>query len=382
MRLIPARKIVEGVELARDVVTGPPGTAPLLRAGVRLSARYATLLPRSGVDAVWIEDDLGEYIDVEEPLTEDTRVRVHKVTGEAIDAARRALQAGAGLPPSVLEALAEVASTLVEDLLAHPPAAVALDNLSVFDTYTHRHSFQVTVLGLLLARRAWQTEGWVDYRGERRRDRIGGRMRKLGLGLLIHDVGKLATPLEILNKPGVLTDDEMEVMRAHPEAGAHLLRNAGLSPLTMQVISSHHERPDGLGYPLGLAGAQVQEFPRIAAVADVYDAVTSDRVYKPAAPPHVGVKVIRAGAGTQFCPDVVRHFRTVVMPYPVGHEVRLPDGRTGVVSAVDPRLPERPTVRVLTGKGVEELTVDMDATAGSPPAAGAGSAASPAAPAR
>ena len=110
------------------------------------------------------------------------------------------------------------------------------------------------MLGLLLARRAWQTEGWVDYRGERRRDRIGGRMRKLGLGLLIHDVGKLATPPEILNKPGGLTDQEMEVMREHPEAGRHLLRNAGLSPLTMQVISAHHERPDGLGYPLGLAG--------------------------------------------------------------------------------------------------------------------------------
>jgi HD-GYP domain-containing protein (c-di-GMP phosphodiesterase class II) len=360
MRLIPARKIVEGVELARDVVTGPPGTAPLLRAGVRLSARYATLLPKAGVDAVWIEDDLGEYIDVEEPLSRETRVKVHKVTGDAIEAARLSLQAGAGLPPNVLEALAEVASVLVEDLLACPQAALALDNLSAFDSYTHRHSFQVTVLGLLLARRAWQTDGWVDYRGERRRDRIGGRMRKLGLGLLIHDVGKLATPPEILNKPGVLTDDEMEVMRAHPEAGIHLLRNAGLSPLTMSVISAHHERPDGLGYPLGLAGRQVQEFPRIAAVADVYDAVTSDRVYKPAAPPHVGVRVVRTGSGTQFCPDVVRHFRAVVVPYPVGHEVRLPDGRSGVVSAVDLRHPDRPTVRVLSPKGVDEITVDMD----------------------
>jgi HD-GYP domain-containing protein (c-di-GMP phosphodiesterase class II) len=285
---------------------------------------------------------------------------VHRVTGVAIEAARLSLQVGAGLPPSVLEALAEVASMLVEDLLAYPQAAVALDNLSAFDSYPHRHSFQVTVLGLLLARRAWQTDGWVDYRGERRRDRIGGRLRKLGLGLLIHDVGKLATPPAILNKPGELTDEEMEVMRAHPEAGSHLLRNAGLSPLTMQVISSHHERPDGLGYPLGLSGRQVQEFPRIAAVADVYDAVTSDRVYKPAAPAYIGVKVIRAGSGTQFCPEVVRHFRAIVMPYPVGHELRLPDGRIGVVSAVDPRRPDSPTVRVLSPKGVEELTIDMD----------------------
>jgi HD-GYP domain-containing protein (c-di-GMP phosphodiesterase class II) len=271
---------------------------------------------------------------------------------------------------------------MVDDLLDCPDAALALDDLSAFDDYTHRHSVQVTVLGLLIARRAWLTDGWIDYRGERRRDRIGGRMRKLGLGLLIHDVGKLATPPEILNKPGALTDEEMDVMRAHPEAGAELLRRAGLSPLTMSVISAHHERLDGSGYPFGLTASRIQEFPRIAAVADVYDAVTSDRVYKPAAPPHVGVRIIREGEGTQFCPEVVRHFRSIVFPYPVGHEIRLPDGNVGVVAHVDPRAPEIPLVRVLTRRGVDEIPVDMRVTGGSPRAAGAGSAASPAAPAR
>ena len=120
-------------------------------------------------------------------------------------------------------------------------------------------------------------------------------------------------------------------------------------------MRDHHERIDGSGYPEGLIGAQVQEFPRIAAVADVYDAVTSERVYKPAAPPHVGVRVIREGSGTQFCPNVVRHFRAVVMPYPVGHEIVLPDGRSGVVAAVDIDDPDSPTVRVKGGAGVDEF---------------------------
>ena len=97
-------------------------------------------------------------------------------------------------------------------------------------------------------------------------------------------------------------------------------------------------------------------------MADVYDAVTSERVYKDAAPPHVGVRVIREGTGTQFCPNVVRHFRAVVMPYPVGHEIELPDGRLGVVSAVDIDDPDSPTVRVKSATGVvEELVVDMTA---------------------
>jgi HD-GYP domain-containing protein (c-di-GMP phosphodiesterase class II) len=353
VRLIPSRKIRDGVELARDVVAGPPGTAPLLRRGVKLSAPYATLLPTAGVGSVWIEDELGEAIEVAEPLTAETRAKVHRATGAALSAARSALRSGSGMPHTVVESLADVATAMVNDLLECPDAALALDDLSAFDDYTHRHSVQVTLLGLLIARAMWRKEGWTDFRGKRRHDRLEERLRKLGLGLLVHDVGKLAVPPEILNKPGRLTDDEMAVMKTHPVAGAELLRPADLSPLALSVVRDHHERIDGSGYPEGLVGAQVQEFPRIAAVADVYDAITSERVYKPAAPPHVGVRIIREGAGAQFCADVVRHFRAIVMPYPLGHEIPLPDGRTGVVAAVDD--PDNPTVRVLGKAGVEEF---------------------------
>lgn len=361
VRLISSRKIRDGVELARDIVAGPPGTAPLLRAGVTLSARYADLLPKAGVGSVWIEDELGADIEIAEPLTPETRAKVHKATAGALSAASTALRSGSGMPRHVVESLGDVASSMVDDLLDCPEAALALDDLGAFDDYTHKHSVQVTVLGLLIARRVWQTDGWVDYRGRKRFDRIEDRLRKLGLGLLVHDVGKLAVPPEILNKPGRLTDAEMEVMKTHAVAGVELLRPADLSPLSLSVVRDHHERIDGSGYPDGLFGSQVQEFPRIAAVADVYDAVTSERVYKDAAPPHVGVRVIREGAGAQFCSTVVRHFRAVVMPYPVGHEVVLPDGRTGVVSSVCPDEPDSPTVRVLGPAGVDELVVDMTA---------------------
>src|SRR5829696_3343594 len=113
VRLIPSRKIRDGVELARDVFNGPPGTAPLLRAGVKLSARYATLLPKAGVGSVWIEDELGANIDI-------------------------------------VDSLADVASSMVQDLLDCPEAAMALDDLNAFDDYTHRHSVQVTLIGLLI----------------------------------------------------------------------------------------------------------------------------------------------------------------------------------------------------------------------------------------
>src|ERR1044072_1071467 len=94
VRLIPTRKIHDGAELARDVVNGPPGTAPLLRAGVKLSAHYATLLPKAGVGSVWIEDELGADIDVAEPLTPETRAKVHKGVSGALSAANTALRSG------------------------------------------------------------------------------------------------------------------------------------------------------------------------------------------------------------------------------------------------------------------------------------------------
>src|SRR4051812_49188880 len=156
MRLISCSKIAGGMELARDIVAGPPGTAPLLRAGVSLSERYRTALPKAGIGSIWVEDELSEGIVVVEPLRPETRARVHRATGDALSAAGDALRDGSGMPRGVVAPLNGAAEAMVADLTACPDAAVALDALSQFDSYPHRHSVQVTVLGLLIARRAWE----------------------------------------------------------------------------------------------------------------------------------------------------------------------------------------------------------------------------------
>ena len=127
------------------------------------------------------------------------------------------------------------------------------------------------------------------------------------------------------------------------------------------MIRDHHERMDGSGYPRGIRGEQIHQFARIAAVSDVYDAVTSHRPYKAAAPPHVAVSIISSGSGTSFDADVVATFRRIVFPYPVGTEVRLADGRAGVVAQVDPDRSDVPLVRVADGDGSIELLVDTGA---------------------
>ena len=242
-----------------------------------------------------------------------------------------------------------------------PDAALALVDLAGADQYTHQHSIDVTALGLLLARGMFQRDGWIDFRGNRRFDGIDAQLTTLGMGLLLHDIGKMAIPAEILLKPGPLTPEEWEIMRTHPAAGVELLRSTAVGPLVKSVVRDHHERWDGSGYARGISQERISQHARIAAVADVYDAMTSERPYKRAAPADKAVKVIVGGAGKDFDPEVVETFRRTVLPHQVGCEIELPDGRVGIVASVDPNRPYVPLVRVATTDGYDELHVDVSA---------------------
>jgi HD-GYP domain-containing protein (c-di-GMP phosphodiesterase class II) len=136
-------------------------------------------------------------------------------------------------------------------------------------------------------------------------------------------------------------------MKTHPVAGTDLLRSDLISPLVKVVVRSHHERWDGGGYPDGKAGGDIHELARIATVADVYDAVTSERVYAAAKPPDIGVRIIREGVGSAFDEEVGAVFTKIVAPFPPGNEVELSDGRAGVVASVPESDLDRPVVRIL-----------------------------------
>jgi HD-GYP domain-containing protein (c-di-GMP phosphodiesterase class II) len=355
--------------LGRDVTTGRPGSAPLLRTGVRVAGNYAGHLSAAGIHAVWIDDDLAEGIVPQEVLSPETRRAAHELTVRALDEAHGAVVERKYVSDRTLSAVQDLAARIAADVVSCAPAALALQDLATADAYTHRHSVQVTVIGLLIAHAYFRRHGWVDARGRLRHDDLETRMSKLGFGLMIHDIGKLAIPAEILNKPGRLTEEEWAIVRAHPLNGLELLPSTTVSALALAVVRSHHERWDGTGYPDGRAAAAIHVFARIASAADVFDAVTSERVYRPAMPPHVGVKVIREGAGSAFDPDVVEAFNEVVMPFPVGHCVTLPDGREGVVVAVDPAEPERPVVRFADGASFSEEPVELGDLLGTPAAA-------------
>jgi HD-GYP domain-containing protein (c-di-GMP phosphodiesterase class II) len=279
-------------------------------------------------------------------ISEETRREASVAVSNAFDATNQALAEGRALPAASVEKLEQIARLIARDVEGSPDAALALSDLSSADAYTLQHSIDVAALGLLLADRLFRRRGWLNYRGRYTWEEIDKRLVKLGVGLLLHDIGKLAIPAEVLNKPGRLDDQELKLMRTHPTAGVEMLKSDLISPLIKVVVRAHHERWDGGGYPAGLVRDKTNELARIATVADVYDAVTSERVYAAAKPAHVGVQVICDGAGTQFDPEIVDVFRSVVPPYPPGAEVDLSDGTRAVVAEVAPDAIDRPVVRV------------------------------------
>lgn len=354
MRLVTVHTLELGTTLGQDVIVDGRGI-PLLRAGVSITERFKRALLEHEVPSVWIEDDLSEGIAPVTIISEETRRTTQNAVAAAMKEAAHAIATGSKLSEKMVDDLAEVAALISAEVDAAPDLAMHLAGMMGADQYLFEHSVDVTALGLLLARREFRDHGWVDYKGKRRFDGADARLAKLGLGLLLHDIGKTAIDPAILNKPGKLSEEEWVQMRRHPIAGAEMLSEA-TSFIIKAVVRSHHERFDGEGYPDGIAGERIHQFARIATVADVYDAVTSERAYKAADSPSVGYDVIVRGSGTAFDPSIVEIFKKVVVPYPPGHEVVLADGRTGIVVDAPLDTPFEPTVRVHTAAGsVEEI---------------------------
>jgi HD-GYP domain-containing protein (c-di-GMP phosphodiesterase class II) len=156
------------------------------------------------------------------------------------------------------------------------------------------------------------------------------------MGGLLHDIGKMRIPEHILNKAGKYTDDEYAVMKRHPQLGADILRSSRtISDLSRMIVIEHHERFNGKGYPRGITGGQISEVGVMAAVADVYDAMTTDRVYRPAWTPQKALAMIFKECDVDFPRRIVEFFTRHIGIYPVGSFVRLGTGELGIVVRVD-----------------------------------------------
>ena len=198
---------------------------------------------------------------------------------------------GTLLPHEIMQELTEVAGRIVDEVTAQPPQLPQKDCLGAW-AYVVEHSIDATVVGLQIGRRLLPDES----------------LGELGLGLFLQNIGMLALPEALVQKAGPLAPGEWELMTQHPLLGLEFLRDDAIGSGARSIVRSHHERWDGSGYPSGLVGEEASTFARIAAVADAYDAMTSERYHAPASDPGVAAEAIRSGSGSHFDPAVADAF--------------------------------------------------------------------------
>ena len=282
---------------------------------------------------------------------------IRQLYSNAVGAAETVWESAAteGMPD--MPAAVQAVEGLAEAVTQNRTALVALTAMRNYDNYTFTHMVNVSILTM----------------GQARALGIEGRLlREFGLSALMHDIGKVRTPKEILNKPEKLTDDEFVIMRRHVVDGAEILRRTPEMPILAPVVAfEHHLRVDGTGYPLGVRRQALNVGTMLCSISDIYDAMRSQRAYQQAFPSERILAVLKRNDGTQFDQHLVRRFVQLLGIYPPGNLVRLSSGEVGVVSKVHAPDPYRPRIRILFDRSGARLDLPYERNLWEPPHEGA-----------
>ena len=342
MRLVNISYVKEGSVLARHIRNSDGKV--LLGQGIVLSSKYLTKLRYLGFDMVFVQDEKFNDV-VIDPLISD---KTKEIVYDTIKNITTALEKD-NLDPKAIDGglVRNAVVNIIEDLLYSSDILSNLTDIMGYDEYTYHHSVNTTVLALVLG----MGKGYNH-----------SRLLELGMGVLMHDVGKTKVSKEILNIKGSLTKEEFEEIKKHSSYGYEFIKNnQDFSLHSAHVALQHHEKWTGGGYPRGLKGNDIHEFGRIAAVADVYEALTSKRPYRDALEPYQAYEYVVAQSGFQFDPEIVKIFTKNVAVYPTGSGVELSNGLRGNVIKQNKSLPDRPIVRaVFNGNEPLQELIDFD----------------------
>jgi putative nucleotidyltransferase with HDIG domain len=371
---VTADKLAEGMILARDVYVSEFDNYPLVTRNVALTDAVIHNIVTHGIQTVYIKDkqemeadrarEAAERREAEQAaagqagasafldiLAKSRPVLSPKQQERALDSledfysmpsmTEAEVRAAA---PQAFRQIEKVVSGLMDSLLIYKGTLVNINNLKSHDEFTYHHSLSVSVLSIAIA----QQMG-LDKES----------LRLLGMCSMMHDVGKMTIPPHILHKLTPLSDEEFQIMKGHALAGYNYLRQNQIGDEEMwRVILFHHEKMDGSGYPTGISEAQIPLLSRIISVADVYDALTSDRPQRKPMSPSEAVEYIMGGAGSAFDYDVVTAFVKKMDLYPVGSQVELSNHERAVV--LDNANSMRPIVRLISSGQSLDLFQDRN----------------------
>lgn len=332
MRLVMTKSLKPGSVLAQTILN--ENGMVLLREGITLSSTMIERLQRQGITYVYIEDESTKDIYVNLAIPNELRIHATKTIKETFtDLRSHAFTEKSFLLNKNETKLTSIVEQIVKIITGEEEAISLLADIMVTDDYTFQHSLNVTIYSLAIGTKLKLSDK---------------ELIELGIGSILHDIGKIFIEEDILKKPNKLNDQEYEIMKQHAQLGFDYIRHhTDLPTVVAHCAYQHHERLDGTGYPRQLKEKEIHTYGKIIGIADVFDAVTSNRVYRDAMLPSEGLEILYAGAVSKFDKKMVELFKQSIVVYPNGITVELNDGRVGVVVKQNKHLYDRPVIRIL-----------------------------------
>lgn len=353
MRVIPIESVRENSLLGKNIYS-PDGTI-LLKKGAILTQVRLNRIKQLNMLSVCVIDEYScsEIEDVIKPELRQKCVSSIKQTFDSIeklsssDILRQQDIKNFALQQHLyLESISNIAEELLDNILGNENLLLSLVDIKSMDNYTYSHCVNVAVISLVIG---------ISLKLPR------SKLVYLCTGALLHDIGKIFIPKEILLKPGKLTDEEFDIIKTHPKLGYDFLyKFRDLSSHCKAIVLQHHERYDGNGYPNQMIGCDINCLARIVTVADVYDALTSDRPYKRAMCPSDALEFLMSNSGSLFDYEIVNMFCKVIVAYPNGTLVSLSTGDIAVVEETLPQFPLRPIVKIVKSDDAEKIGININ----------------------
>jgi len=340
MRLIPIEFAKPGNYLAKTIYDNDGRI--LLREGVVLTEVFLTRIIGLQIYSIYISDGYSNIIidDVIKPELRQNAIKAIKETFYSFE--KYNLYSNntnfnekkfAKEKKAYFESIGSLSKNIIDEIISKKNIMINLVDIKSMDNYTYQHSVNVAIISLVLGVQLQLNQN---------------ELYTLCMGALIHDIGKVLIPKEIILKPGPLTDEEFNIVKQHTTKGYDYLKGClDISAPARIVALQHHEKMNGGGYPDNIKNKSINRFARIVAIADVYDALTSDRPYRKAMSPNDALEYLLSHCDAQFDYEMVKAFSKAVVPYPPGTLVKLSTGDIGVVTAVFPDFALRPQVKII-----------------------------------
>lgn len=324
MRLEFINRVKEDEVLGKSILANDGQI--LLKSGVKLTASYIEKLKELNVLYIYVEDGRLDDVDVEdEKLTELKQATIKSMSGITKNVC--------GCNDNQFKKFLSAVDNLISYIIEIGDVDKSLYDIKTYDNYTYMHCLDTCIMAAFLG----ITSGLCEW-----------DLKELGVGAILHDIGKTKIPTSIINKHGRLTEDEFSEIKKHTIYGGQMLRkNIAMPDSVISIVEQHHERVDGKGYPYGLVNSQISKFAKVVCVCDVYDAVSNDRCYRKKFNPNDAYELILAGSGYSFDPVMVVNFKNTFAIYPLGCCVKLSNGIEGYIIKQNSGFPDRPVLRIL-----------------------------------